>query len=337
MTLYNFLDSLTNGRFDELFSRIYGNSDKELLRQRARYLNLAEKFSSLFPEHDDIHVYYVPMSTVICGNNAEKYHGCKLSMTLSSDICAMVGFRKENKVQVYINGDKVRNINNLILSEYGGFDAYILTDIPTDITSDEVMKMLCVAIEKQNTGGCIFTDFKDNENPLIRTIDCDSISGYSLCILDTGVAVSEINTDIKNILKALGVSSIREADEDTFFVSKMLREKCSDSEIVSAFRLYDEIKWANEECEALESGRFADFFHFVNMMPLPENDTVIMGVMICRRYLNGSGAAYANGRMIHAFVPTYRANDFTQKIESVYGEGSCYTANIRTEGAVEII
>lgn len=337
MTLYDFLDSLTNGRFNELFSRIYGNSDKELLRQRARYLDLAEKFSSLFPEHEDIHAYSVPVSEVICGRNAEKYNGCRLSMTLSSDICAIVGFRKEKKIRVCVDGGGVTDLNAPDLSEHGGFDAYILTDAMPDITFDEALKMLCGAIEKHSTGGCVFTDFKDTENPLIRTIDSDPLSGYSLCVVDTGENVIEKNTDIKSVLKELGIGSLREADEDSFFVSKTLREKCSDSEIVSAIRIYDEIGRAIDEWEALKTDRAADFFRSVNMTPPPENDSILIGVMMCGHYLNGSGAVRVDGKKIQVFVPTYKAENFVRTMDGIYGDGSCRAAVIRSAGAVEII
>lgn len=337
MTLYNFLDSLTNGRYDGLFSRIYGNSDKELLKQRAKFLNLAEKFSSLFPEHEDIHVYSVPVSEVICGRNAEKYNGCSLSLTLSTDICAIVGFRKDNKFSVCIDGVDMREVTDLKLSEHSGFDAYISADLPTDHTFHEVVKMLCDAIEKKQTGGCVFTDFKDEKNPQIRTIDCTPLSGYSLCIVDTGADVKEENYEIDNFLKALGVRLLREADEDTFIVNKTLREKCSDSEILTAIRLYNELECAKQECEALEYDRAADFFNLVNNSQSSVNDSVIIGVMVCERYLNGSGAVRADGRKIQAFVPTYKVEDFSRKIEDLYGVGSCRTAGIRSEGAVEII
>jgi len=154
MTVYELSNALSNGGLDEVFSQIYGKSDMELLRQRARYLNAAEKFSRLYPERDEIHVFSAPGRTEIGGNHTDHQHGCVLAAAVTLDVIAIVGFHDEGVVRVKSEGHKpdVIDLSDLsphddetghggaiirgVLAKFekmgvkiGGFDAYTTSDV----------------------------------------------------------------------------------------------------------------------------------------------------------------------------------------------------------------
>ncbi len=158
MTVYELSNALSNGGLDEIFSRIYGRSDMELLRQRARYLNAAEKFSRLYPEREEIHVFSAPGRTEIGGNHTDHQHGCVLAAAVTSDTVAIVGFHDEGIVRVRSEGHKpdVIDLSDLSLNndetghggaiirgvlakfkemgvKIGGFDAYTTSDVSSGI------------------------------------------------------------------------------------------------------------------------------------------------------------------------------------------------------------
>lgn len=154
MTVYELSNSLSNGGFDAVFSEIYGKSDMELLRQRARYLNAAEKFSRLYPEREEIHVFSAPGRTEIGGNHTDHQHGCVLAAAVTLDVIAVVGFHDEGVVRIKSEGHKINEIDlsdllrhpeedahggaiiRGVLAKFadmgvkiGGFDAYTTSDV----------------------------------------------------------------------------------------------------------------------------------------------------------------------------------------------------------------
>ena len=60
MNISELVNAISNGALDERFRELYGSSERTLLRQRARYLSAAEKFSRLYPERGEIHVFRLP-------------------------------------------------------------------------------------------------------------------------------------------------------------------------------------------------------------------------------------------------------------------------------------
>lgn len=154
MTVYELSNSLSNGGFDEVFCRIYGRSDMELLRQRARYLNAAEKFSRLYPDREEVYVFSAPGRTEIGGNHTDHQHGCVLAAAVSLDTIAIVGFHDEGVVRVKSEGHEPDIIDLSELSPHddetghggaiirgmiakfvemgvkvGGFDVYTTSDV----------------------------------------------------------------------------------------------------------------------------------------------------------------------------------------------------------------
>ena len=157
MTIYEIINKISNGGMDELFSQVYSESDSEILRQRARYLNCAENFSRLYPLHEEIHIFSVPGRVEIGGNHTAQQHGNVLAAAVTPDILGFVAYHNENVVRIFSKdfehveidlsdlsdiAEKYSGYGALtaeIISEFAakgiicsGFDAYIMSDIPVE-------------------------------------------------------------------------------------------------------------------------------------------------------------------------------------------------------------
>lgn len=213
-------------------------------------------------------------------------------------------------------------------------------------------------------GGMIGIDLKNKNEPEIHKIDFDFLqSGYSLCIVDTKGSHSnlsddydEIVSDMKSVAKAMGVDYLGEADEELFYENlPKIRRICSDRAIVRAAHFFSENQRAVSAAEALEGGRLAEFFGFINEsgnssamllqnMHSPKNrekQELMVGVAVSRRYLNGSGAVRVHGGgfagTIQAFVPNYMINGYIRALDRIFGEGSTVVMGIRKENSSIIL
>lgn len=59
MKIQDFQYNVTCGGFDNIFANIYKPQDIE--SQKSRYMSAVEKFTALYPNRNDIHVYSAPV------------------------------------------------------------------------------------------------------------------------------------------------------------------------------------------------------------------------------------------------------------------------------------
>ena len=104
MNISELVNAISNGALDERFRELYGSSERTLLRQRARYLSAAEKFSRLYPERGEIHVFSAPGRTEIGGNHTDHQHGCVLAAAVNLDVVAIVAFHDEGVIRLKSEG-----------------------------------------------------------------------------------------------------------------------------------------------------------------------------------------------------------------------------------------
>lgn len=156
MNINEFVNGISSGSFDEQLRRLYGNSDRTLLRQRARYLSAAENFSKLYPQCGDIKVFSAPGRTEVGGNHTDHQHGCVLAASVGLDVIAIVSFHDEGVIRIKSEGhpaDEV-DLGSLVPSDsekgssaslirgvaagfaemgvkVGGFNAYTTSDVLT--------------------------------------------------------------------------------------------------------------------------------------------------------------------------------------------------------------
>ncbi|MBR1593009.1 MAG: galactokinase [Ruminococcus sp.] len=154
MNIQEFVNGISNGSFDKTMQKLYGKSDRELLRQKVRYIGAAERFSKMYPKHGDIFVFSAPGRTEIGGNHTDHQHGCVLAAAVNLDIIAFVSLNDENIIRLKSEGHKANEVSldsldiiddekgssNAIIRgiasafresgiEVGGFDAYTTSDI----------------------------------------------------------------------------------------------------------------------------------------------------------------------------------------------------------------
>jgi galactokinase len=108
MNLNEFVNALSYGKLDAKLKQLYGNTDMALLRNKARYLSAAEKFSRLYPVCGDIRVFSVPEVMDLTGGVCAEIGGCKLSAAVDRDVFAIASLNDEGVIRVATeNGTEV--------------------------------------------------------------------------------------------------------------------------------------------------------------------------------------------------------------------------------------
>ena len=104
MNLYDLINGISNGAFDEQLRMLYGTGEKAVLRARARYLSAAESFSRLHPECGEIHVYSASGRTEIGGNHTDHQRGKVLTGSVDLDAIACAAPNGSSTVHIYSEG-----------------------------------------------------------------------------------------------------------------------------------------------------------------------------------------------------------------------------------------
>ena len=104
MNLNEFVNRISSGALDEEFKTLYGPSDRNLLRNKARYLSAAENFSRLYPECGEIRVFSAPGRAEIGGNHTDHQNGCVLAAAIDLDIIAIAALNDEDVIRVKSEG-----------------------------------------------------------------------------------------------------------------------------------------------------------------------------------------------------------------------------------------
>lgn len=104
MKIYELISGLSDGRFDDQLKKLYGSSEKAVIRNRARYLSAAENFSRLYPECEDIRVFSASGRTEVGGNHTDHQHGCVFAAAVSLDIIGIVRFHNDGVIRIKSEG-----------------------------------------------------------------------------------------------------------------------------------------------------------------------------------------------------------------------------------------
>lgn len=214
-----------------------------------------------------------------------------------------------------------------------------------------------------SVGSFITIDFKNPSQPIINKINFDFAScGHALCIVDTGGNHADLTDDyaairgeMERAAAVFGKNVLREVDEDEFMKNiPLVREKVNDRAVLRAMHFFAENKRAEAEVKALESGDFDEFKALVtesgrssymynqNVFTSKdvEHQNVSLALVMCEKLLSGKGAWRVHGGgfagTIQAFVPVDMLDVFCEKIENVFGEGSCYVLSVRPFGGIKL-
>lgn len=151
MKINEYLEKISDGRLDGMFRKLYKQQNIE--SQKNRYLKALKKFSELYPERDDIHIYSASGRTEIGGNHTDHQHGCVIAGAVNLDIIGITAFHNEKIIRIKSEGYKefsvslddldvhkgenssseiVRGISARFTEKgikIGGFDMYTTSDV----------------------------------------------------------------------------------------------------------------------------------------------------------------------------------------------------------------
>lgn len=154
MTPQDFIKELRHGSFNATLKLLYGDNSDVLEKQKNRYAKAVRRFTEIFPEHNDIHVYSAPGRTEIGGNHTDHQHGCVLAAAVNLDVISITAFHNDGvirlksarypqdnidlsdlSVQPKETGKSSAIIRGIVSSfvemgvEVGGFDAFTTSDV----------------------------------------------------------------------------------------------------------------------------------------------------------------------------------------------------------------
>lgn len=215
-----------------------------------------------------------------------------------------------------------------------------------------------------SVGGFVFLDFRDTDNPVVEKHNFDfAKAGYNLCITDTKGSHSDLTDDyvavpaeMKEVAAYFGKDVLREVDEKEFFKAiPDLRGKCSDRAILRTMHFFGENNRAIAEADALDRGDLERFFTlyrqsanssadllqnlYATKKPLEQG--IPLALAISRALLGENANVRVHGGgfagTIQAFVPLDKTEPYREKMDALFGAGSCYVLRIRPVGGVKII
>ena len=215
-----------------------------------------------------------------------------------------------------------------------------------------------------SVGGFVFLDFKDTDDPVVEKHSFDfEAAGYHLCITDTKGSHSDLTDDyvavpaeMKEVAAYFGKPYLREVDEDAFFAAiPQLHGKVSDRAILRAIHFFGENTRAIQEADALESNDLDRFFALYRQsadssanllqnlysVKKPQEQGIPLALAVSRDLLGENANTRVHGGgfagTIQAFVPLEKTNAYREKMDALFGEGSCYVLRIRPVGGVRIV
>lgn len=212
-------------------------------------------------------------------------------------------------------------------------------------------------------GGIIAIDFKDPSKPEVHPVDFDFASAcHSLCMIDVGAdhaslthEYAAIPAEMKKISAHFGKDVLREVDEAEFFAAiPTLRREAGDRAVLRAIHIFQENRRVERLCQALGEGDFDAFLQVVRQsgrsswMYLQnvivtgsvKEQSAALALALCDSILGERGAYRIHGGgfggTVQAFVPDDMLEEFRQKVEAVFGLGSCHVMKIRSRGFMKV-
>ncbi|MCI9083553.1 MAG: galactokinase [Lachnospiraceae bacterium] len=213
-----------------------------------------------------------------------------------------------------------------------------------------------------SVGGLIHIDFADPKNPLVEKVDVDfSAYHHSLCITDTKGSHADLTDDyalipqeMKKVAKFFGKDFLREVEVEEFYQKiPKIRETCGDRPVLRALHFFEEDKRVELEVAALREGNFQGFLKTVqesgdssfkylqNIYTNKDvqNQSVSMGLAVSDSILSGHGVSRVHGGGFAGTIQAFVSDDFVEtyrdKLDHLYGKGSCHVLKVRPFGGIQ--
>lgn len=213
--------------------------------------------------------------------------------------------------------------------------------------------------------GCLVNiDFEDPKEPVINKVDVDFEKfEHSLCIVDTKGDHADLTPEyaaipfeMKKVAAYFGKEFLREVDEKKFYEEMAdIRKSAGDRAVIRAIHFFDDHNRVTDEVNALTSQDFEKFKELIiesgnssyrylqNVYPNcdVQNQAVSLGLALSEKVLKGKGAWRVHGGgfagTIQAFVPNDTVAEYKERLEKLFGEGSCHVLKVRKYGGMKVI
>ena len=205
-------------------------------------------------------------------------------------------------------------------------------------------------------------DFGEIDDPKIESVGFDFASAlYSLVITDVHARHSDLTDEYAAIIREMrevsnffGKDYLRAVEEADFYASlKSLRERVSDRAVLRAIHFFEEHRRAVLAADFARSGDIEAFLTQINASGISSelslqnayvagstSQALTLALSLSRKILSGRGACRVHGGgfggTILAFVPTEMTATYIDKMNAVFGEGSCTELSVRPVGACKV-
>ena len=215
-----------------------------------------------------------------------------------------------------------------------------------------------------SVGGFVSIDFADPQSPVVGKVAFDFAScNHALCIVDTKGSHSDLTDDyvavpneMKQVAAYFGKEVLREVDEKEFYKAiPSLHGKVSDRAILRAMHFFGENSRAIAEADALDRGDLKRFFSLYRQSAnssadllqnlysakKPLEQGIPLALAVSKAILGENAHVRVHGGgfagTIQAFVPLDKTEAYREKMDALFGAGSCYVLRIRPVGGIKIV
>ena len=214
-------------------------------------------------------------------------------------------------------------------------------------------------------GGVVGIDFQDNRNPVLTPIDIDFEKfGYDLVIVDTKGNHADLTgeyaavpEEMKEVAAYFGAKCLRDVDYEKFIdkLPELRKTIGNDRAILRAIHFFNENLRVENMLECLkdddiegylfyveESGN-SSFKYLQNVYPAinVKEQGLSLALALTEDYLDGDGVCRVHGGgfagTIQAYIPQNLTEDYSDFMDSIFGEGSTTVLAIRKKPTCRLI
>ena len=214
-----------------------------------------------------------------------------------------------------------------------------------------------------SVGGPVFIDFKDPNEPIVRSINFDfGTSPYDILITDTKGSHADLTSEyaaipseMTAVAKTLGHDYLRDVSYDEIISNiSSIRSSLGDRAVLRALHFIGENQRAQDEAKALENNDLQTFidlvresgnssYKYLQNIYSPSdvrNQGMSLALCISDRILGPREASRVHGGGFAGTILSFVLRENTMKLksamESVFGEGTCEVLSIRNTGGTQI-
>lgn len=205
-------------------------------------------------------------------------------------------------------------------------------------------------------GGLVNIDFKCD--PKVKPLQYNfSDAGYQLVVVNTHSSHDDltdeyaaIRSEMNDVAAFFGEKVLRGVRPEAVFQHmNELREKLNERAVLRAMHFFFENERVNQQVHALQNNDLPAFFTAVNasgksswtmlqnIYPAgSRNQPMALALAVAETVLQGEGACRVHGGGFAGttlnFVPVDKTENFVQRMEHVFGPGSCVVLDVRKDG-----